>query len=152
MMEEDGIYPPRFEVQVCGSHANEPVNAIVEFRGMAGTGPDTTELLLEPTKEGVLKYLPSSCSCSIILCSLNVAAGGTASMQRFHPLSALHSRSEPVISAFGPTAQSFVAQFQVHNTIYYSIAIDVFLCTFSQEDKKFPKQDPSTDHVNVIQQ
>ena len=96
-MEEDRIYPPRFEIQVCGSQASELVNAAITFRGMDGRGPDTTELLLEPTSEGVLKCFPSSCSCSIICCSLNLATGGTASMRSFHPLSAYNSRSEPIL-------------------------------------------------------
>lgn len=59
MMEEDKVYPPRFEVQVCGSYAREPVNAHISFRGMAGGGgggSDSTELILEPVKLGACVY------------------------------------------------------------------------------------------------
>jgi hypothetical protein len=48
MMEEDGMYPPRFEVQVCGSQAREAVTAVICFRGMADIDSDSTELVLEP--------------------------------------------------------------------------------------------------------
>ena len=122
MMEEDRIYPPRFEVKVCGSYASESVSAIFTFRGIAGAGSDMTELLLEPALEGVLKCLPTSCSCSIIFCSLNVAAGGTASSMRSHPLLAHHSRSEPVITDLRPTAHSYTTPIEVPHTITsYSI-------------------------------
>ena len=66
MMEEDGVYPPRFEVQVCGSHAREPANALICFRGMADTvGNDTTELLLEPVAFGGLHF-PCLCHCNVM--------------------------------------------------------------------------------------
>lgn len=52
MMEEDKVYPPRFEVQVCGSHARETGNAKIYFRGMAHVERDSTELLLEPMASG----------------------------------------------------------------------------------------------------
>ena len=98
MMEEDGIYPPRFEIEVCGSHAKEPINAAVIFRGMAGKGSNMTELLLEPSEaEGVFKSMPSLCSCSIIFCSLNAAAAGGATSTRRCPLLSTHSQSEPVL-------------------------------------------------------
>lgn len=51
-MEEDKIYPPRFEVQVCGFNVKESANALICFRGMDGIGSDSTELLLEPTSFG----------------------------------------------------------------------------------------------------
>lgn len=53
MMEEDKVYPPRFDVEVCGTHARETVSALICFRGMAGGG-DSTELLLESKISGQL--------------------------------------------------------------------------------------------------
>lgn len=47
-MEEDGQYPPRFEVQVSGSQAMETISAHIYFKGMASGICDVTELLLEP--------------------------------------------------------------------------------------------------------
>ena len=60
MMEEDGAYPPRFMVQICGSHAREPANALICFLGMSDAGDDTTELLLEPVAFGGLHF---QCPC-----------------------------------------------------------------------------------------
>lgn len=101
MLEEDRIYPPRFEVQVCGSHAREPVTALICFRGMADIGGDTTELVLEPVVAslGGFPWFPCCISwqCSVILCSLNAGAGAEEIKPPYHML---HGRfiSTPVIS------------------------------------------------------
>ena len=42
------MYPPRFEVQVCGSQAKETTIAYIYFKGLTKSGSDMTELLLEP--------------------------------------------------------------------------------------------------------
>lgn len=51
MMQEDAVYPPRFDVQVCGSQARETVSTLVCFRGMADGGY-STELMLESSFPG----------------------------------------------------------------------------------------------------
>ena len=53
MMEEDSVYPPRFDVKVCGSQARETVSTLICFRGMADGGY-TTELMLESSLPGML--------------------------------------------------------------------------------------------------
>lgn len=106
MMEDDKVYPPRFEVLVCGSHARELITALICFRGMAELGSNTTELVLEPMAAGLLGGLWPSCCCSWeILCSLD--AGAAAVTMRQPPFHMDHhhhfglmsqSRSAPTIS------------------------------------------------------
>ena len=56
MMEEDKIYPPRFEIEVHGSHARAAVTALVCFSGIADVGNDTTELVLEPGTDNMQQW------------------------------------------------------------------------------------------------
>ena len=111
MQEEDRIYPPRFEVQVCGSQAREPITALICFRGMADIGSDTTELVLEPVPGatiGGLSWFPCcSFSCSVILHSFN-AGTPTAALEIQPPYHMIHyphhglstSMSTPTISTY----------------------------------------------------
>lgn len=53
LMEEEGQYPPRFEVQVSSSQAREAVNAHISFEGVMGDDDlhdgVLTELILQPS-------------------------------------------------------------------------------------------------------
>lgn len=81
MMEDDRIYPPRFEVLVCGSHARELVTALICFRGMADISSDTTELVLEPHTPGGLQgglySLRAAVWCDIVLTESRSRNNGT---------------------------------------------------------------------------
>ena len=53
-MEEEGQYPPRFEVLVSSYQARETVNACLTFRGVLTDNDSTdgmlTELILQPLR------------------------------------------------------------------------------------------------------
>lgn len=124
MMEEDRVYPPRFEVQVCGSLAREAVTALICFRGMADVGNDTTELVLEPAVAafGGLRF-PSPCSwnCNVILCALNAGVTGTsaAGMEVQPPYHMLQSVSMPIINQASSSSPSYIPVEKVYFNILY---------------------------------